>query len=138
MTEPTPWPTVVSLSGDPRIGSSTARLARRTAADLARTLEHDPTVVEIDLANVSARPEDLRRAVRQARAIVVATPEDHGWPTPLLLDFLGGFALGALGGVPAEVIVTGERTDAAARRLREYLRELGAGDPLPVQALDAA
>lgn len=138
MTAPTPWPTVVSLSGDPRIGSPTARLARRTAADLARTLEHDPTVVEIDLANVSARPEDLRRVVRQARALVVATPDDQGWPTPLLLDFLGGFALGALGGVPVVVLVTGARTDAAERRLRQYLHELGAGDPLPVQVLDAA
>lgn len=138
MTEPTPWPTVVSLSGDPRIGSATARLARRAAADLARTLEHDPTVVEIDLANVSARPEDLRRVVRQARAIVVATPADRGWPTPLLLDFLGGFALGALGGVPAHVIVTGEHADVAERRLRAYLRELGAGDPLPARVLDAA
>ncbi|MBJ7470359.1 MAG: NAD(P)H-dependent oxidoreductase [Solirubrobacteraceae bacterium] len=124
--EPTLWPTVVALSGDAQIGSATARAARRAAGALAASRPTQPVVVEIDLANVSARPEDLRRVVLGAEAIVVATPTHRGWPTPLLLDFLGGFSLGELRGVPATVLVTGEQAGAAERKLVEYLEQLGA------------
>ncbi|MBJ7330984.1 MAG: NAD(P)H-dependent oxidoreductase [Solirubrobacteraceae bacterium] len=126
MAPVTDWPTVVALSGDPRIGSTTARRARRAAAELARSIAANPTVVEIDLANVSASVEDLRRVLTQAEAIVVATPVEDDWPTALLLDFLDGIPVCALGGVPATTIALGDNTELADRRLRERLNELGA------------
>ncbi|MGK2936522.1 MAG: NAD(P)H-dependent oxidoreductase [Solirubrobacteraceae bacterium] len=130
---------MVSLSGDPRIGSPTAKLARRAAAALAESLADHPTVIEIDLANVSAHADDLRRALLRARAVVVATPEQDGWPTSLLLDFLGGMQLRSLGGVPAAIVVTaetGDPIDVTERRLRKYLHELGADASLPTLAVD--
>lgn len=140
MTNPTPWSTVVALSGDPQIGSRTAHVARRAAAALADTIEERPTVVEIDLANVSARDEELRRAVLQARAVIVATPERDGWAATGLLEFLGGFRLGSLGGVPAAIVVHAadhDRGSMAERRLARYLAELGADPSLPGLVVDA-
>ena len=140
MTDPTPWPTVVALSGDPQIGSRTAHVARRAAAALARTLEQQPTVVEIDLANVSARDEDLRRAILRARAVIVATPERDGWAATGLLEFLGGFRLGSLGGTPTAIVVHAADRDrgwTAERRLARYLAELGPDPTLPALVVDA-
>jgi FMN reductase len=130
--------TVVTLSGNPRPASRTARLARALGGTLAEALDLD--VTHLDLAELpSPLGPDAADTLRPAldtlagsTLAVVATPTYKGAYTGLLKAFLDLLAPGALAGVvavPVHTLGSPAHTLAADLHLRPLLVELGASTP---------
>jgi len=127
---------VVVISGHPRPGSRTLRLARAVGERFARLRGHDPLIV-IDVAALGARllaPGDGATGealmdIQDAALLIVATPTYRGSYTGALKVLLDQLPPNALAGVVAVPIVTAEiqqQADAAEAFLARLLRELGA------------
>lgn len=125
---------VIALSGNPRVGSRTARAATHVAERLAS----DPADVRaIDLAELAgeifapahAAVDEALAAVQAARLVVVATPVYKASYTGLLKSFLDLYGPDGLSGVVAvPLVVSGNPAHALAGEvhLRPLLVELGA------------
>ena len=122
----------VVLSGNPRTGSRTLKLA--TAVGSAISAE-PPLVIDVaDLGPGLLTPGDPATAaavaaVREAKLLVVATPTYKGSYTGVLKVLLDQLPAGALGGVTAVPVVTAgvqPQADGAEGFLRHLLTELGA------------
>jgi FMN reductase len=124
---------VVAVTGNPRIGSRTARIAGQVARRLASELDgSDGEVREVDLADPETSHDDARTQLRAARLAVVASPTYKATYTGLLKCFLDGLPNDALAGVVAvPLMVAGDRAHALAVEvhLRPLLAELGAITP---------
>jgi FMN reductase len=129
--------TTVVLSGNPRPGSRTRRLAEA----VAEVLGADDAVV-VDLSELGAKlltPGDEATAaavetVRAAERLIVATPTYKGAYTGILKVLFDLFPAGGLDGVTAVPVVTAgnrQQAEAAAGHLRALLSELGATQPGP-------
>lgn len=127
---------IVVLSGNPRPGSRTVRLATALADQLSRHL-HRPVTHVVDLADYGHSllipdAEEVARAVatvRAARLLVVATPTYKGTYTGVLKVFADRLPPGGLAGITATTVVTSAAPGAAevaTAHLRTLLGELGA------------
>jgi FMN reductase len=127
---------IVVLSGHPRPGSRTSRLAEAVGATLAAELG-GPAPRVIDLASFGPRlltpgAEDVgaaAAAVRAAGVLVVATPTYKATYTGVLKVLFDLLPADGLAGVVAAPVVTAGSAEHAANnelRLRELLLELGA------------
>ncbi|NMO55900.1 NADPH-dependent oxidoreductase [Actinoplanes sp. TBRC 11911] len=124
--------TTVVLSGNPRPGSRTARLAAALGAALAGA---EPHVVDLSkLAAGLLTPGDgpataALDTVRGATRLVVATPTYKGSYTGILkvfVDLLPPAALAGINAVPVVTAGTPPQAEGAAIALRALLTELGA------------
>jgi FMN reductase len=122
----------VVLSGNPRPGSRTLKLATATGAAISA---EPPLVIDVaDLGPGLLTPGDPATAaavaaVREAKLLVVATPTYKGSYTGVLKVLLDQLPAGALEGVTAVPVVTAgvqPQADGAERFLRHLLTELGA------------
>lgn len=122
----------VVLSGNPRSGSRTARLAAALGAALAGA---EPQLV--DLSELTAgllTPGDgptvaALETVRGATQLVVATPTYKGSYTGILKAFIDLLPPAALSGIDAVPVVSAAiqpQADGTAVALRALLTELGA------------
>ena len=143
----------VVLSGNPRTGSRTLKLATAVGsaisaepplvidvADLGpglltpgdpATAPGDPATAPGDPATAPGDPATAAAvaAVREAKLLVVATPTDKGSYTGVLKVLLDQLPAGGLGGVTAVPVVTAgvqPQADGAEGFLRHLLTELGA------------
>jgi FMN reductase len=130
---------IVAVSGNPRPGSRTLRVARTLADALAERLDAGP-VTSLDLAEVAPQlfaaeaPEADRLAevLAGAAVAVVATPVYKASYTGLLKAFLDRYPTGALRGVlavPVVVSASPAHSFVAEHLLRPLLVELGASAP---------
>ena len=122
----------VVLSGNPRPGSRTLKLATAVGAALSA---EPPLIIDVaDLGPGLLTPGDPATAaalasVREAKLLVVATPTYKGSYTGVLKVLLDQFPAGALAGVTAVPVVTAgvqPQADGAEGFLRHLLAELGA------------
>jgi len=129
--------TTVVLSGNPRPGSRTRRLAEAVAAELGAD---GATVVDLSeiraglLTPGDAATADALDKIRTAGRLIVATPTYKGAYTGILKVFFDQLPAGGLDGVTAVPVVTAgtrEQAEAAAGHLRALLSELGAKQPGP-------
>jgi FMN reductase len=129
-------PDVVVVSGHPRPGSRTLRLATAVGERFAKR-QGLATFVVIDVAELGPgllTPGDGRTGealldVQDATLLIVATPTYRGSYTGALKAFLDQLPANALAGVLAVPIVTAEiqpQADAAEAFLARLLGELGA------------
>jgi FMN reductase len=129
-------PDVVVVSGHPRPGSRTLRLASAVGERFAMR-QGRASFVLIDLAELGSgllTPGDGRTGealldVQDATLLIVATPTYRGSYTGALKVFLDQLPANALAGVVAVPIVTAEiqsQADAAEAFLARLLGELGA------------
>jgi FMN reductase len=129
-------PDVVVVSGHPRPGSRTLRLASAVGERFAMR-QGRTSFVLIDLAELGSgllTPGDGRTGealldVQDATLLIVATPTYRGSYTGALKVFLDQLPANALAGVVAVPIVTAEiqsQADAAEAFLARLLGELGA------------
>jgi FMN reductase len=129
-------PDIVVISGHPRPGSRTLRLATAVGERFAMRHGH-ATVVVIDVAELGPGlliPGDGRTGealldVQDATLLIVATPTYRGSYTGALKVLLDQLPANALAGVVAVPIVTAEiqpQADAAEAFLARLLGELGA------------
>jgi FMN reductase len=136
---------IVVLSGDPRPGSRTARLATGVGTSTAQLLGARPPEV-IDLADYGERPlvpdatevDDAVATVREADLLIVATPTYHGTFTGVLKAFLDRLPAGGLTGRRALGVVVSAspgRAETAEAHLHTLLAELGANTPGPGLAI---
>ncbi|MGI5151317.1 NADPH-dependent FMN reductase [Plantactinospora sp. CA-294935] len=127
---------IVVISGNPRPGSRTRRLAVSVAEEVVRRESATPPVV-LDLAEYGPAllvPDDSGVAdgvatARAARVLVVATPTYKGSYTGVLKVFLDHLPYQGLAGVVAVPVTVGATPAQAAqseRHLRGLLAELGA------------
>jgi FMN reductase len=130
---------IVVIVGNPRAGSRTRAVGEAVAARLAACIDGAGVDV-IELADVGpalfewADPhvDQLRAQVRDAAALVVATPTYKASYTGLLKLFLDRFDAGELGGVPTVSVMTGgsaAHTLAVDVHLTPVLVEIGASCP---------
>ena len=120
------------ISGNPRPGSRTLKLATAVASSLS---ESPPEVIDIGelgagLLTPGDKPTaDAVAALHRAELLVVATPTYKGSYTGVLKVLLDQLPSGALAGKVAVPVVTAgvqPQADAAAGFLTPLLRELGA------------
>jgi FMN reductase len=132
---------VVVLSGNPRPGSRTLKLA----VAVGDTLGEVGTVVDIgELGAGLLDPDDRATAeavaaIRGAAKLVVATPTYKGSYTGVLKVLLDRLPTGGLEGIAAVPVVTAgirPQAEAAAGILVALLRELGASVATPVLATE--
>ena len=127
---------VVVISGHPRAGSRTRRLAEAVGEHFARHRGHLAPVV-IDVAELGpgllepgdGATGDALMDIQDAVLLIVATPTYRGSYTGVLKVLLDQLPPNALAGVLAVPIVTAEvqqQADAAEAFLARLLRELGA------------
>lgn len=127
---------VVIVSGHPRPGSRTQRLASAVAHRFAELGGRTPPIV-VDVAELGSDvlvPESAgtRRAlaeVQDAAVLVVASPTMQGSYSGMLKVFLEHLPVNALAGVVAIPVVTAgsqEQADITEAFLARLLRELGA------------
>jgi FMN reductase len=130
---------VVAVSGNPRPGSRTLRVARTLAGALAERLDAG-AVTSLDLAEVAPQlfaeeaPDADRFAgvLAGAAVAVVATPVYKASYTGLLKAFLDRYPTGGLRGVlavPVVVSASPAHSFVAEHLLRPLLVELGASAP---------
>ncbi|MFI5908698.1 NADPH-dependent FMN reductase [Dactylosporangium sp. NPDC051541] len=127
---------IVVVSGNPRPGSRTSRLAEAVGVALAeREGAAAPRVVEVSALGVGllqAGDEAVAEAVaalRGASLLVIATPTYKGSYTGVLKVLIDQLPADGLKGIPAVTVVTAgiqPQADAAERHLRELLGELKA------------
>ena len=126
-------PGVVTVTGNPRIGSRTASIASYVARRLARELDGSESgIVELDLADPGLSRAEALAALRAARLAVVASPTYKATYTGLLKSFLDELPNDGLADVVAvPLMVAGDRVHALAveLHLRPLLAELGAITP---------
>ncbi len=127
---------IVIVSGHPRTGSRTLRLAAELGRRVAeRTGRTSPVVVDIaELGGdvLDPRARRTRRAlteVQDAAVLLVASPTLQGSYSGMLKIFLESLPPNALAGVVAIPVVTAgtqEQADITEAFLARLLRELGA------------
>ena len=126
--------------GNPRAGSRTRAVGEVVAGKLAIAAGERADVRVIELADVgpdlldwsSPVVDALRTDVRNATALVVATPTYKASYTGLLKLFLDRFDAGELGGVPTVAVMTGGSPAHALAvdvHLTPVLIEIGASCP---------
>jgi FMN reductase len=124
---------IVVISGNPRPGSRTLRVATEHAAELVG--DDSGPVTVIDVAEIGVRllrPDGLIEelaAIAAADTVVVATPTYKATFTgvlKVLLDALPHRGLAGKTAVPVVTAGTIEQADRAAAALSELLAELGA------------
>lgn len=127
---------VVVVSGNPRPGSRTVKLATEVASALGAAF----TTIDVgDLGPGLLTPGDLATAaaverIRSATLLIVATPTYKGAYTGILKVLFDQLPANALAGITAVPVVTaGVAPQAAAAEaiLRQLLTELGATVPEP-------
>ncbi|GAB1692519.1 hypothetical protein KRM28CT15_43220 [Krasilnikovia sp. M28-CT-15] len=129
-------PQVVVISGHPRPGSDTLRLATELGARIAKS-RGNATFVTVDVAELgpgllTPADEATGRAlleVQDATLLIVATPTCRGTFSGALKVLLDQLPANALAGVVAVPVVTAEvqpQADTAEAFLARLLRELGA------------
>ncbi|RZS82801.1 FMN reductase [Motilibacter rhizosphaerae] len=142
-------PGVVTVSGNPRPGSRTTRLAVALGDALQEALRLPGAAQHLELATLpapfgadagAALAEPLA-ALRSARVAVIATPTYKASYTGLLkafVDLLPPAALAGMLAVPVLTLGAPGHTLAAEVHLRPLLHELGATTPTAaVTVLDA-
>jgi FMN reductase len=115
--------TVVVVSGHPRPGSRTLRLAQLVGSAL------DPASILVDVA---APGPDALDVIRSAGTLVVATPTYKGAYTGVLKVLLDELPARGLAGIAAVPVITAgilPQAQATERHLRDLLLELAA-DPI--------
>jgi FMN reductase len=132
---------IVVVVGNPRAGSRTRAAGEAVARNLAASLGSGPDVVDtIELADVGAallewgntEVEARRAQVRDAAALVVATPTYKASFTGLVKLFLDRFDAGELHGIPTAAVMTGGSEAHALAvdvHLTPVLVEIGASCP---------
>jgi FMN reductase len=127
---------IVIVSGHPRSGSRTLRLATEVGQRFAERSRLAPPVV-VDVAQLGAGvlgPEDAGTAhalaeVQDASLLIVATPTLQGSYSGVLKVFFERLPANALAGIVAIPVVTAgsqEQADLAEAFLARLLSELGA------------
>ena len=128
---------VVVISGNPRPGSRTLKLA--TAVAEAATSETFTTIDVGELGTGLLTPGDeataaALEAIRSATLLIVATPTYKGSYTGILKVLFDQLPANALAGITAVPVVTAgvaPQAEAAEAILRQLLTELGATVPDP-------
>jgi FMN reductase len=133
---------IVVVVGNPRAGSRTRAVGEAAARLLASAVPDatTPAIDTIELADAGAglldwgntEVESLRAQVRDARALVIATPTYKASFTGLLKMFLDRFDAGELRGIPTVALMTGGSEAHALAvdvHLTPVLVEIGASCP---------